>query len=120
MAQKNYLHKQIITNASMTGTTTISSQITEIRGFDNVYYEAQFTGTPTGSFTVQVSSSYDPLTNPNAIFIPLPLSPSPVASGTSGQIGIDINLEGSQWIQLTYTNASGTGTLNAYISGKAL
>lgn len=104
----------------MTGTSTILSQISEIRGFDDVYYEMQFTGTPTGTFTVQVSSSYDPITNPNAVFIVLPLTPGPVAAGTSGSIGIDINLEGAQWIQLTYTNTSGTGVLNAFISSKAL
>jgi hypothetical protein len=104
----------------MSGTSTISSPITEIRGFDDVYYEMQFTGTPTGTFSVQVSSSYDPITNPNAVFITIPLSPTPIATGTAGSIGIDINLEGSQWIQLVYTNTSGTGTLNAYVSGKAL
>jgi hypothetical protein len=120
MSTPKSLSNQVITSQSMTGTNTILSQITNIKNFDDVYYEMQFTGTPTGVFTVQVSSSYDPITNPNAIFIPLPLSPVPVASGTSGQIAIDINLEGSQWIQLTYTNTSGTGILNAYISGKSL
>lgn len=104
----------------MTGTSVITSQITNIRGFDNEFYDIQFTGTPTGTFSVQVSSSYDPITNPNAIFIPLVLSPAPVAAGSSGVIGIDINQEGAQWIKLVYTNVSGTGVLNAYISAKAI
>ncbi len=104
----------------MTGTSVITSQITNIRGHDNVFYDIQFVGTPTGTFSVQVSSSYDPLTNPNATFIPLVLSPVPVASGAAGQIGIDINQEGAQWIKLVYTNTSGTGTLQAYISAKAI
>lgn len=120
MAQKNYLHKHIIVNAVMTGTSVITSPITEIRGFDNIAYDIQFSGTPNGTFSVQVSSSYDPITNPNAIFVPLVLSPVPVASGTSGVIGIDINQSGFQWIKLVYTNASSTGVLNAYVSGKAI
>jgi hypothetical protein len=120
MAEKNFLHKQVIVNQSMTGVGVITSQITSIRGFDNVFYDIQFTGTPTGTFSVQVSSSYDPLTNPNAIFIPLVLSPVPVASGSDGVIGIDINQEGAQWIKLVYTNSGGTGNLNAYVSAKAI
>lgn len=104
----------------MTGTATITGPVTEIRGFDNISYDIQFTGTPTGTFSVLVSSSYDPLTNPNAVFIPLILTPSPVASGSAGVIGIDINQSGFQWIKLTYTNTSSTGVLNAFISGKAL
>jgi hypothetical protein len=120
MAQKNWLGHQVITNGSMTGTSTITSQVTEIRGFDNVSYEADFSGTPTGTFSVQVSNSYDPITNPNAVFIPLVLSPTPVASGSSGVVGIDINQSGFKYIKIVYTNISGTGTLQAYISGKAL
>jgi hypothetical protein len=120
MAEKNFLHKQVITAGSMTGTSVITSAITNIRGFDNIAYDIQFTGTPNGTFQVSVSSSYDPITNPNAIFIPLTLSPSPVASGAAGQIGIDINQSGFQYIKLTYTNTSSTGTLNAYVSGKAI
>ena len=104
----------------MTGTTVVTSPITNIRGFDNVAYDIQFTGTPTGTFSVLVSSSYDPVTNPNAIFIALTLSPSPVASGAAGQIGIDINQSGFQYIKLVYTNTSGTGTLSAFVSGKAI
>lgn len=120
MAQKNYFHLHNIVNQIMTGTSVITSEISNIRGFDNVFFDIQFSGTPTGTFSVQVSSSYDPITNPNAIFIPLALSPIPVASGSSGVIGIDINQEGAQWIKLVYTNASGTGVLNSYISGKAI
>lgn len=120
MAQKNYLHKQVFTNATMTGTSVNTSLITEIRGFDNISYEADFSGTPTGTFSVQVSNSYDPITNPNATFVILPITPTPVASGSSGVLGIDINQSGFQWIKLVYTNTSGLGTLNAYVSGKAL
>lgn len=104
----------------MSGTSTITSQITEIRGFDNLSYEADFSGTPVGTFSVSVSNSYDPITNPNAVFVILPLSPTPVASGSSGVIGIDINQSGFKYIKLTYTNTSGAGTLSAFISGKAI
>lgn len=104
----------------MSGTSTLTSQITEIRGFDNIAYEVDFSGTPIGTFTVEVSNSYDPITNPNATFVVLVLSPTPVASGSSGVIGIDINQSGFKYIKLTYTNTSGSGVLQAYISGKAI
>ena len=120
MAQKNYQHYQVVVNQPMTGTAVVTSEITEIRGFDNVSYEADFSGTPTGTFSVQVSNSYDPITNPNAVFVILPLSPTPVASGSSGVLGIDINQSGFKWIKLVYTNISGTGTLNGYVSGKSI
>lgn len=120
MAQKNYLSHQVITAGVMTGTSSITSQITEIRGFDNIAYEIDFSGTPTGTFQVEVSNSYDPITNPNATFVILVLSPAPVAAGSSGVIGIDINQSGFKYIKLVYTNISGSGTLNAFISGKAI
>lgn len=104
----------------MTGTSTITSLVTEIRGFDNIAYEIDFTGTPTGTFSVEVSNSYDPITNPNQVFIPLVLSPVPVASGTAGFIGIDINQSGFQWIKLVYVNISGSGVLNSFVTGKAI
>ena len=120
MSENKSLSKQVITNQTMTGTSVNTSQISSIRNFDNISYDIEFSGTPNGAFQVEVSNSYDPITNPGATFIPLVLSPAPVASGSSGVIGIDINQSGFKWIKLVYTNSSSTGVLNAYICGKAL
>ena len=120
MANKDFLSHQVMTDLVMTGTAVVLSEITNIRGMDDVFYEIQMSGTAVGTFTVQVSTSYDPISNPDAVFIPIVLDPVPVAAGADGQIGININLMGSKYIQLTYTNASGSGTMNAYISAKAV
>ncbi len=120
MSENKSFHKHVLTNGVMTGTSVIESQITNIRNFDNVSYDIQVTGTPTGAFSVQVSNSYDPITNPNATFIDLALSPSPGVAGTAIEIGIDVNQSGFNWIKIIYTNVSGTGVANVYINGKSI
>ena len=87
---------------------------------DDVFFDCEFTGDLIGTFTVQVSASYDPVTNPSAVFIPVTLSPVPVTAGTPGQVGINMNFMGSNYIQIIYTNTSGTGVLNVWCNGKAL
>lgn len=101
-------------------TTTLISPPTNIQNVDNVSIELDFTGTPTGTFFVEVSNTYDPRTNPTPTWIILALSPSPVASGAAGVIGIDYNQSGFQWIRVRYVPTSGTGTLDAYIGTKAV
>ena len=46
-----------VTSGTMTGTSTIYSNIVDISIYDNVGLEVAWTGTPTGTFTVQVSNS---------------------------------------------------------------
>lgn len=108
-----------IVSGDMTG-NLVSSEPTNIMFMDNVSIEFDFTGTPTGTFFVDVSNTYDPILNPNPTWITLPLSPTPVATGTSGVIGIDYNQSGFQWLRVRYTATSGSGTLNAYIAVKAV
>lgn len=108
-----------ILNGDMSG-NLVSSEPTNIMFMDNVSIEFDFTGTPTGTFFVDVSNTYDPILNPTPTWITLSLSPTPVATGTSGVIGIDYNQSGFQWMRVRYTATSGTGTLNAYIAVKAV
>ncbi len=109
---KNFLPVYpIVTNGNMA--STITSSVTDIRYLDNVGIQAVFTGTPTGTFTVNVSLdqvNWDSLT----------FSATPVASGTAGSVYMDVNQTSSPYIQLVYTPTSGTGTLNAKIVGKAV
>jgi hypothetical protein len=125
MASSNRLKStQIITNQSMTGTSTITSPAIAIQYLDNVYLQLEFTGTPNGTFSVQVSNDYnqDSLGNVTNVgnWVALTLSPAPVASGSANVIGIDMNQLGAPFIRVQYTNTSSTGTLNAFISGKEL
>jgi hypothetical protein len=120
----------IFNNASMTGSTTITSLQTNVGYKDSVSIELVWTGTPTGNFFVQGSNSYNPGTpqtgTPNAgTWTTIPVvdpttGQTPQASGQAGQNLINLKQAGFPWIQVVYTNASGTGTLNAVIYAKSL
>ena len=119
MAVKSLPPFQIITNGVMTGTNVLTSTVTDIRNLDNVAIALQFTGTPTGTFAVNGSLDYNTATQVGT-WIPLTLSPAPAAAGAASQILINMTGLAFPFIQATYTNTSGTGTLNAFIAAKAV
>jgi hypothetical protein len=123
MGNRSQLLKfQTITNGVMTGTSTLTSTVTNIQFLDLIGLQMNFTGTPTGTFQVQVSADYVLDNNGNVInpgnWINLVLPTAPVAAGAPGNIYIDIIDTSAPWIRLQYTNASGTGVLNAFITAK--
>lgn len=125
MPRKNaLLPHQIFTAASMTGTSTVTSLVTNIQFLDNMAVQLQWTGTPTGTFYVQGSLDYSDGTNgklANAgTWTNIMLPQTPLASGSAGQILIDMALLSFPWIRVQYTNTSGTGSLDAYICGKEI
>lgn len=90
---------------------------------DNVGIQFVWTGTPTGTFGINVSNTavlgstgtvsggtYTPmvLTSPNA----------PVTAGSSGNGFIDLNQTGARFVQVTYTATSGSGTCTATLTAK--
>lgn len=115
---------QLFTNGVMTGTTVLTSPAVHILNLDNVYVQLDFTGTPTGTFAVQVSGDHTQDQEGNVLvpghWVTLTLSPSPAAAGAANDIGIDLNQLGAPYLRVVYTNASGTGVLNAFVSGKGL
>lgn len=115
---------QLIANGAMTGTSVITSKAVEIINLDNVFLQLDFTGTPSGSFDVQVSSDHLEDQEGNVLvaghWVSLALSPTPIAAGAADDIGIDMNQLGASYLRVVYTNTSGTGTLNAFVSGKGL
>jgi len=115
---------QMIINGAMTGTSVITSNALNIRFLDNIGVQFNFTGTPTGSFQVLVSADHeqDPEGNVTVpgTFIPITLTPAPVASGVAGQIYIDLNQLSAPWMEVQYTNSSGSGTLNAFATAKSV
>lgn len=106
----------------MTGTVT--SAVSNIEFMDNIGIELDWTGTPNGTFAVQVSVSYhqDSLGNVTNVgaWNSITLSPVPAAVGAAGTYYIDINQISSPWIRVVYTPSSSTGVLNAYICGKSV
>jgi hypothetical protein len=123
MGSRKSLQKfQTVTNADMA--TPVTSAVTNIEFLDDIGIELDWTGSPSGTFAVQVSISYAQDQNGNVTnagnWNAITLSPVPTASGTSGSYYIDIFGISSPWIRFVYTPTSGTGTLNAYICGKSI
>lgn len=114
--------KQIITNGTMTGTATVlgPSAAVSVYGFgiqnlDNVGIRLAWTGTPIGTFSVECSVNavdWDALTFNPALTQP--------AGGSGSSYLINLNQVPYPYVRLKYVNTSGTGTLNAWISGKDL
>ena len=124
MSRKNtLLAYQNITNGDMSA-ASITSKVTNIERADNIGLQFNFTGTPVGVFSVEVSIDFaqDYLGNVTNAgnWVPVTLDPVPVASGSAGSVYLDLHLVSFPWIRVVYTKTSGSGTLNAYISTKML
>lgn len=122
MGRKNNLLKyQNITNGDMSA-ASITSDVTDIQFLDNVGLQLQWTGSPVGTFSVQVSADYaissitGAVTNPGT-WSTLPPAPT-TASGSP--IYIDLNQLSAPFVRVVYTKTSGSGTLQGYITAKAL
>lgn len=111
----------VITAASM-GADVISPP-SNINQITYVGYTVSWTGTPTGSFSVEVCNDAVYLPNGQYVagtgtWVALTLSSSVSASGSAGSAFIDIDGVSAAFIRLHYTRSSGTGTLNATVAGK--
>lgn len=122
MAGRDFLRQyRAVNSAPMTG--NISSPVINIQGLDNIGVQLNFTGTPVGTFQILVSADHAEddvtrkVTNPGT-FIPITLPSTPIAAGVAGQIFIDLNQLASAFMRIDYTFTSGTGTLDAYVTGK--
>lgn len=103
---------------------TVTSAVTNIQFHDNIGIELVWTGTPTGSFAVQVSANYDQDQNGNVLnsgnWVSVTLSPTVSAAGSADSAYIDLNQLSAPWIRVVYTKSGGTGTLNGWITGKTV
>lgn len=98
----------------MTGTTTIYSQILDVGKMDNEGLEVTWTGTPSGTFTVNVSNS-------GINFYPLTFNPALAQpSGSAGGYAINLNQLPFRFINLQYVNTTGAGVLTVYGQNKDL
>lgn len=81
-------------------------------------------GTPTGSFKVQVSLDFERDNQGNVInagnWIDVEDADGSIASGSPANSYIDLNQLSAPYVRLSYTNSSGSGVLNAFICGKGL
>lgn len=116
--------QQVITNGDMSGDVT--SLVTNINMISCVGYTISWTGTPTGTFSVEVSQDYiqpvgvQPDQLNSGTWVAVNLSVPVVAAGTADTAFIDVDITGAAYVRLKYTRTSGTGTLNAFIAGKVV
>lgn len=97
-----------VVNGTMTGTSTIYSQIVDVSKMDTIGLEVVWSGTPTGTLSVLVSNSG--INWPSLTFDPVLAQPA----GSAGKYYVNIEQSGFKYIMLQYTNASGVGVLNVY------
>lgn len=97
-----------VVNGTMSGTSTIYSQILDISRIDNQGLEVTWTGAPTGVLSVLVSNS-------GINFYALTFNPAlGQPAGSAGGYAINLNQLPFRYMLLRYVNASGSGVLTVY------
>lgn len=118
------LNKPLINSQSMA--SSFNGPPTNIQGLPGISYDLAWTGTPTGTFQVQVSNTYsqDAEGNPSNPGNWNTLPPSsftgtyPIPAGSSGNGFLDVVGTEAVWIRLQYTAASGAGNLTVLAGAK--
>ena len=107
----------VLLNGNMSG--SLQSSPSTVKYMDNISYQCVFTGSPVGTFDVQVSldNAQDGSGQEKAPTHWAPLGLAIPTSGGSPQF-IDINQTGACQIRLIYTAVSGSGTLNVTMASK--
>lgn len=123
--------KQLIKNIPMlvagvmTGTNVLTSNEVDVSGMEKVFINLSWTGTPNGTFVIQVPASYS-AANPAVVasWATLPVFNTSggalTAAGSASNHQVDINMVSFGRIRFQYTNSSSTGTLDAWITAKGV
>lgn len=120
---------------AMASTNVITSPWIWVNGFKNFGFMFFWTGTPTGTIAINVSNDIWSQSGQGAVVPPIDPSAAPIPpipqfgipltltglspsfnqpSGSAGQQWLDLQTNPA-WMQLQYTNQSGTGSLWAYV-----
>lgn len=101
---------------TVSGTSTVSSAVFNASNLDNVGLDITFSGTMNGTLTVNCSCSGVAGTFKSLTFQPALTQPI----GINLAYLINLNQLPFPYIQISYTNASGSGTLDVYLGAKDL
>ncbi len=111
--------QKVYSAVSVSSTSTYYSTATEVRQFENVSYQLVWSGTPTGTFTVWVSNLVAPSLVNDTDWISLTLATAiSQPAGSASKYSVDLSSLPFYWVRLKYVNASGSGTITAYLVGK--
>lgn len=122
---KPNLLKPLINGVSMA--SDITGPVTVLSNLPGIGYDISWTGTPTGTFQINISNSAKFDNEGNYIagtgnWTTIPSSSFsgtyPVPSGSADNGFIDLMGTNGYAVQLTYTASSGDGTLTVYPCGK--
>lgn len=115
---------KILSSVSMS--STVTSSATNILFLDNVGIQHNWSGSPVGTFTVEVSADFNQddqgrlvnagnwitLTQPDGTPFVI------VAAGVTGQGYFDITQTSSPWMRSVFTASSGSGFLSTFVTAK--
>lgn len=105
--------------AAVTGAMTVYSDPTDVARILNPSYHLEWSGTPTGTFTVWGSNKVDPkLADDSDWFNPTLAVAIVQPAGTASKDFVDLAGWPFRKMRLKYVNASGTGVVNAFVAGK--
>jgi hypothetical protein len=115
----------------MTGSATLTTAVTDIRFLDDIGFQFDWTGSPTGTFQVEVSANHNQDPQGNVVtagtWVPLTftywngssfVTSTTIPTSVGSPIYLDLGLLSGPWIRAQYTNSASTGTLTATICGK--
>jgi hypothetical protein len=101
--------KRLLVNGDMSGPLT--SEVFSLENIEHLSANCNYTGTPTGTLTYEISSDMGSPVNFQT------LASVPVAGAAGGQIWLDRNAP-YQWMRISYTPTAGVGTLNVNVIAK--
>jgi hypothetical protein len=111
---------QSVTNGNMA--SNLTSLVTNIEHLDNIALQLHYTGVPVGVFYVEFSLDYDVdnqgVVRNSGTWVPIDFGSPVAAAGAADDIFFDLNQVAGPWIRMRYAATSGSGTLQAFISGK--
>jgi len=114
MGATRFNHFNQFVSQTVSGTNTVHSDSTNINQQHNIGLHIRFIGTMVGTLIVECSNdnvNFEPLT-----FIP----PLTQPTGTNLSYLVDLNQVPFWYVRVSYTNSSGSGTLNSVMTSKDL
>lgn len=107
------LPSKLVDAASLSGNFTSDPLKANVDYIDNIALQLNWSGSAVGTFSFEASVD-------GKIFFPLVMSDSIAAAGTSDSALVSFNQFPYHSLRVVYTSASGTGSLDVFIQGKAI